>query len=613
MELNGFLIDKYNQYGLEEKKDSICPLCSHTRKKAKDKCASLHWDTGLGICHHCGESFQLHTYKKKETFRQITKTYKKPEWKNHTKINQNVVKWFEQRKISQMTLIQAKITSGLDWMPQCKKETATIRFNYFREGELINIKYRMNPKGFKLESGAELIFYNIDSCKHSDYVIIVEGEIDVLSFIESGIIPVISVPNGSQKKNPNFEYIDNCIDYFDNKKKIYLALDNDEAGNVTKTEMIRRFGAERCYLVNFEDCKDANEYLDKYGKEKLQFVIHNAELVPLEGVSSVLDWDKQFDDYLLNGFKSGFKFGIKSFDKVFSTYTGQYIVVTGPPSAGKSDFVDAMCIGYNMNYGWKIAYASPENKPNHIHAGKLIAKITGKWINKKEYVYSDWCTQAKHFIHDNFKFIDLDKYDLDTTLNKAKELIYRFGIKCLVIDPFNKVRLSESLNKGINEYTNDYLIKIDDFARKHDILIILVAHPVKPGKDEKKNYEPSFYDIKGGGEFYDMSPHGISLRRDYESGLVKAIVMKVKFSHLGQNNKFVWLKWNEANGRYTDFESQDENPELCQTILTDNSNWLIKDSPQINMDLRIEPMQKKESVEIESNNDFYDQISETPF
>jgi len=31
-EINGFLIDEFNQYGLEEKTQGICPLCSHDRK-----------------------------------------------------------------------------------------------------------------------------------------------------------------------------------------------------------------------------------------------------------------------------------------------------------------------------------------------------------------------------------------------------------------------------------------------------------------------------------------------------------------------------------------------------------------------------------------------------
>lgn len=80
-----------------------------------------------------------------------------------------------------------------------------------------------------------------------------------------------------------------------------------------------------------------------------------------------MNWESDYDSYLLNGMNSGFKCGKSSFDNIFSTYTGQYIVVTGIPSSGKSDWVDEMCIGYNKEVnGWKIAYASPENKPNVI-------------------------------------------------------------------------------------------------------------------------------------------------------------------------------------------------------------------------------------------------------
>ena len=41
-EINGFLIDQFNQYKLEEKSQGICPLCSPDRKpkNEKDKCAS---------------------------------------------------------------------------------------------------------------------------------------------------------------------------------------------------------------------------------------------------------------------------------------------------------------------------------------------------------------------------------------------------------------------------------------------------------------------------------------------------------------------------------------------------------------------------------------------
>jgi twinkle protein len=579
MNLNGFEIDKFNQYNLPESvKQSICPLCSEQRKKKTDKCLTIDWNRGLAKCWHCNELLQLHTYKHKEN----QKEYARPEWKNNTKLSDKLVKWFEGRKISQFTLRQMKITEGMEWMPQSQKEENTVQFNYFRNQELVNVKYRTGDKKFKLFKDAEKIFYNYDNCMVSDDIIIVEGEIDCLSFIEAGVFHCVSVPNGSVKQGQvNLDYLDNCIEIFENKKKVYLALDKDEAGQHTQKEFIRRLGLERCLTVDFEGCKDANEYLKTYGAEKLKQTIDNAKEIPIEGVSSVNDWRGEFEEYLMNGMQKGFQIGIESFDKVFSTYTGQFITVTGIPSSGKSDFVDQMTLGYNRNYGWKVAYASPENKPNKIHAGKLIAKICGQWIHTPQQINTEWFNKASDLINDNFKFIDLaNGFDLESVLEKARQMVFKYGIKVLVIDPYNKVRLKESINKPITEYTNDYLIKIDKFARKYDVLPILVAHPRKPGVGETRGYKPSFYDIKGGGEFYDMSPHGILVHRVFEPDVVEIEVLKVKFSHLGENHGHCFLKWDLKSGRYLDFAVQNDNPNLLSGLLDEGVNWMVETGEQ---------------------------------
>lgn len=147
-ELNGFQIEKWNQYDLPENSNSsTCPKCSHTRKKHKQKCLSLNWDKGLGSCNHCGEVIQLHTYKRKEA--QI-KPYKRPNPPQTYNLSEKVLKFFEGRKISQRSLKAARISEGIEWMPGINKEVNTIQFNYFVNGELINIKYRDGRKGFKL-------------------------------------------------------------------------------------------------------------------------------------------------------------------------------------------------------------------------------------------------------------------------------------------------------------------------------------------------------------------------------------------------------------------------------------------------------------------------------
>jgi len=550
-EINGFLIDKFNQFNLETgKKQGICPLCSHTRKpkNQKLKCASYDWERGLGTCHNCSTSFQLHTYQRKGS---SEKEYVRPVDPPKEEFNiprTKVAKWFETRGISTETLINLQISEGPEYMPQTGKTENTIKFNYFMGDQLINVKYRDGRKNFKLYKGAEKVFYNINSIVGYDTCIITEGEMDVLAFHESGVKNVISVPNGATLNNNNLDYLDNCIDYFEDKEKIILAVDTDEAGQALQRELVRRLGAETCFLVDFEDCKDANEYLLKYGKESLQKCITKARPYPLENVTTFKDIEGEVTDFVKHGFKPGYQIGLSNFDEIFSTYTRQFITVTGIPSSGKSDFVDQMVVGYNQNYGWKTAFASPENAPTYLHAHKLMRKVWGDMPKKQDIGTTKWKQVANH-VNDNFFFIDMDKYSLESVLRKGAELVKRKGIKCLVIDPYNKVRDVDCKTEDVNKYTMEYLMKIEAFAKKFDVLVFIVAHPTKMYKDKDgKIEEPTMYNIKGGGEWYDASYHGLLVHRDYEAKNTKVKVLKVKFQNLGENGAEAFFTWDSRSG-----------------------------------------------------------------
>jgi len=548
-EINGFLIDQFNQYDLQVgKPEGVCPLCSSDRRaeNQKKKCASYDWQRGLGTCHNCNQTFQLHTYQKRNS----DKEYIKPEPIEVKVPSTKVQDWFKTRGISTETLEALKVTEGVEYMPQTGKQENAIHFNYFENGELINVKYRDGRKNFKLYKGAEKIFYNIDNIVGFDYCVIVEGEIDVLSLYQSGVHNCISVPNGATLNSNNLDYLDNCIDYFADKQKVIIAVDQDEPGQALQAELVRRLGAEVCYIANFEDCKDANEYLLKYGSEKLVQCITQAKQVPLENVTTFKDVEAEVEDFVQNGFKPGYQVGLHNFDDIFSTYTGQFITVTGIPSSGKSDFVDQMTVGYNKNYGWKTAYASPENQPIYLHAHKLIRKYWEGMPNKNEIRSDKWNTISSH-VNDNFFFIDMDKYTLESVLKKGAELVKRKGIKCLVIDPFNKVRDANAGSLDVNTYTLEYLQKIEIFAKKYDVLVIVVAHPTKMYKDANgKIEEPTMYNIKGGGEWYDASYHGLLVHRDYENRTVKAKVLKVKFQNLGENGAEAHFKWEHKSGSF---------------------------------------------------------------
>ena len=554
-EINGFVIDEFNTHKLEEgNKQGICPVCSPDRKpkNQKAKCASYDWDRGLGTCHNCDTSFQLHTYKRKG---EAEKVYIKPApVVIHSEPGMQVEDWFKTRGISKQTLTDLKVSEGSEWMPQTQKSENVIKFNYFMGGELLNVKYRDGKKNFKLFKGAEKVFYNIDSIVGHDYCVIVEGEMDVLALHEAGITNAISVPNGATLKTNNLDYLDSCIDYFEDMSNVIIATDTDDAGLALQTELIRRLGSEVCLTATFKDCKDANEYLLKYGKEELVKRITGAKPVPLENVTTFKDHEGDVIDFVENGFKPGFQIGLDNFDDVFSTYTGQFITVTGIPSSGKSDWVDRMCIGYNKNYGWKTAFASPENKPNFLHAHKIMRKVWGGMPQKEDIHTERWNQVADH-VNSNFYHIDMDRYSLESVLAKGAELVKRKGIKCLVIDPFNKVRATTANDGDVNKYTMEYLMQIETFARKHDVLVIIVAHPTKMYKNDKGVIEvPTMYNIKGGGEWYDASYHGLVVHRNYLNKTVMVKVLKVKFQNLGENGAEVHFKWNPESGDYIPHE-----------------------------------------------------------
>ena len=268
-EINGYLIDEFNQYSLKEgKAQGICPLCSHDRqpKNQKAECASYDWERGLGTCHNCNTTFQLHTYQRKGA---SEKVYVRPDNIVLEPVKDKVTEWFESRGISQRTLDDLNVSQGPEWMPQTGKTENTIQFNYMIGDQVINVKYRDGRKNFKLYKGAEKIFYNINSIIGYEYCVITEGEMDVLAFHEAGIKNVVSVPNGATLSNNNLDYLDNCIDYFEDKEKVILAVDSDDAGQALQQELVRRLGAEVCFLADFEECKDANEYLIKYSLASL--------------------------------------------------------------------------------------------------------------------------------------------------------------------------------------------------------------------------------------------------------------------------------------------------------------------------------------------------------
>jgi twinkle protein len=399
---------------------------------------------------------------------------------------------------------------------------------------------------FQAVSGGELLPYGIDNIKGTKECIITEGEMDALSFFECGRHDVVSVPNGA---NSNLDYLDNYIEeYFDDKETIYIASDTDTKGVILKDELIRRFGVERCRVLEYgEGCKDANEHLIKYGRESLLKCLADAPEIKLEGVFSVSDFEQSLDALFEHGMQKGVTIGHDNFDRLCSFETKRLCIVTGIPGSGKSEFIDEIAERLNMRYGWRFAYFSPENAPLAYHASKLIEKFTGKKFGKETLTFGEY-RQVKEHLEQNFFFIaPKQDYRVETILERAKFLVRRKGIKALVIDPYNRLE-DESEGQNETKYISRLLDKLTNFAQMNDILIILMAHPTKQPKNKDGIIEaPTLYDISGSANFFNKADFGIVVHRNRLENTIEVHIQKVKFRHLGECGTALF-KYNLNNG-----------------------------------------------------------------
>ena len=520
-----------------------CPQCSHTRKNKRDKCLSVDIDKGLFNCHNCGFAGTTKFEKKKDFIR--------PE-KIKVNLTERVIKWFVNRGISEPTLQHWKIGESLQYFPQVGKKRRAINFNYYRENELINVKYRDGQKNFKMVSGAQLIFYGLDNIKTMTKIYIVEGELDALSLHEAGIYSVCSVPNGASKGNQRLEYLDNCFQYFKNKKEIILCTDNDNPGIQLRNELARRFGAYRCKYVDFGDFKDANEILTTKGAETLRNVIKTAKNFPLEGVLNLDNIWQSVLTYNENGVKN-YSIGLPNADNYFKMELGQWSVVTGIPNSGKSDVIDQICCNMALKYDMRCAMFAPESFPYEGHIKRIANKLNQTNCN------NDQLNETKDFIQDHFYWvkIDLENLTLKGILKAFRDLVFQKGINVCVIDPWNM--LDHSAQRD-HSYIGRLLSEITQFCQQTNTHLFLVAHPRKIDSENGRYKKPTLYDISGSADFFNKAYNGLIVyrcigeRTKYNSDVVKIYIEKVKRKENGQLGDFDLAPDFKNGGIYKDVD-----------------------------------------------------------
>jgi twinkle protein len=444
----------------------------------------------------------------------------------------------------------------------------SVAYPFVHLGREVNTKYRaVKGKRFAQTRGGYRTFWNADVLEdpqvrkgHAD-VVIVEGENDALAAIQSGFPFTMSVPDGApslrdgddpeelgeepETESQQFLFVYNNRQRLKHVRRFILAVDSDRPGIRLAAELRRRFTAARCAFVEYpEGCKDLNDVLRAHGEDGVRRVIEGARPYPVDGI------------YRLSEYPEAppirpFSTGIKTLDgppTMFKLFAGELCVITGRPGDGKSSFVMHMLRNMGRLHGWSFGIFSPEmptvpfmrDKLRRIHLGKKTHdRQLDKHGNERtvQLVSDEELTEADAFIEQHFIFIDTDpngEADADLTLewliDRAIDSVYRYGIRVLVIDPWNEVEHAKDPRELMTDYISRSLRKLKRFARSYEVAVIVVAHPTK----EAGLSDVSLYGIEGSAHWVNKPDHGLIVDRETNdegdlTGLSVLKIQKVRF------------------------------------------------------------------------------------
>jgi len=557
--LEDFHIDLNGQTGVEVQ--TTCPQCSQTRKKTKARCLSVNTHEGVWLCHHCGWCGSLKSGE--ESRSKPPKRIVKPQFEKPSGVPPVVRDWFAQRGIPENTVARHNIALQTAYFPQLEEEVLCLAFPYMRKGEAVNIKFRaLQEKAFRQVKDAEKILYGLDDLTET-WAVIVEGECDKLALDVAGIRNAVSVPDGappagSKPSEAKFEYLVNCAAQLDPLTKIVLAVDNDPPGKMLEEELSRRLGPERCWRVMWpEGCKDSNDVLLHHGAAVLADCIAGAKPFPIDGVFTVADLAGDVVDLHREGCCGGVSTGWPKVDRHYTVRPGELTIVTGIPSHGKSQFLDALVVNLARGHDWAVGICSPENLPASRHIAKLIEQYSGLPFREgpTQRIPREGLLPALEWLNAHVYFVAPEEtLTLPELLEKAQQLVARYGIRGFILDPWNEFDHTRQAGQTETEYISTSLGQIRRFARKCGVHVWVVAHPQKLYRRDDDTYPvPTPYDISGSAHWRNKADNCLTLWRDEnEPGSpVQLYVQKVRFREVGTVG-MVKLRWNKVNGRYED-------------------------------------------------------------
>lgn len=228
-------------------------------------------------------------------------------------------------------------------------------------------------------------------------------------------------------------------------------------------------------------------------------------------ITSASDFAVELTKLYKTGMPPGFPTGWEGLNDFYTVLPGQFTLVTGVPSHGKSTWLD--CLTVNLAWmGWHFVVYTPEQEPPEVHMATLCEKV----LHKPFRTGYNGCMEpsdiakAIAFIDEHYRFLRLPKESNDVPtiadiVGSAHPVFEgweksnpgrQYGI---VVDPWNELSHQFSTGDSETKYIGETLGFFRRVCRSWGCHGWIVAHPKQLLKHPKtQEYPiPRAYDISG--------------------------------------------------------------------------------------------------------------------
>ena len=521
--------------------------CMRASCKVKGNMITLAKDFNFSL------SEEVDRYLLQGDYRNKFKTFPKKE----IEVRDRAIEYLKSRGISEETCRKFRITVRDD-------DSDILVFPFFDENDnLTFVKYRdlEYKKGFSkakewCETSCKPILFGMNLITDFSELVITEGQLDSMSVVESGYQNAVSVPTGAN----GFTWLPHCWEWINRFHSIIVFGDN-ENGQITLYQYLSvRLGAKvKCVQpTDYSGCKDANEILQKFGKDFVLSAIDRARRTTsnrIKDISKVeaLDPTKlptlhtnisQIDSFLGGGIK-----------------IGQVVLQSGERGNGKSTWASQLvCEALSQNYNC-LMYSG--ELPDFYVKNWIDKQITGKEFPTQADIDSvnEWYAD-RLFLY-NKDTVEEGKSEMESLLDTIEEAVITKDVRFVLIDNLMTV-VSANNNEALYRSQSKFVDNLCKMAQKYQIFIMLIAHPRK--KSQKDDTFTSD-DVSGSGDITNRVDIVMSydrvIARDGESEFSPKRKMSITknrlFGRTTDKYNEIYLYFDEGSKRISDVQGQYRN------------------------------------------------------